>query len=282
VRSSPGQKPGMSASRATADVCARCGAELGRDTHFCSECGTPVGSGAALDVEPLPTPVSLSRVEPHWFGVTPPVFLLGVAATVLVLAVLLVVSGRWPFGLILFGLAALLFAAFVELARRLPQLAVTRASIATRERTGVVWETWRARAVVAADVRRIHGALAILDTERRATLLELGAAAHVRDGLAEAGARARLSELDERESQLHRELEQRLELAGERIQRARLSVEDTMMVSPNEPNDPYPPPDEGTPPLPAVVPEPYPPPDEGAPPLPARVPEPSPDPAPDA
>jgi hypothetical protein len=241
-----------------------------------------VGDAATLDVEPLPTPVSLSRVEPHWFGVTPPVLLLGVAATVLVLAVLLVVSGHWPFGLILFGLAALLFAAFVELARRLPQLAVTRASVATRERTGVVWETWRARAVAAAEVRRIRGALAILDAERRTVLLELGAAAHLGDGLAEAGARARLSELDEGEAQLRRELEQRLELAGERIQKARFSVDDTMMVTPNEPNDPYPPPDEATPPLPAVVPEPYPPPDEGAPPLPAQVPEPGPEPAPDA
>jgi hypothetical protein len=40
------------------------------------------------------------------------------------------------------------------------------------------------------------------------------------------------------------------------------------------PTDPYPPPDEGTPPEPAVVPEPYPPPDEGTPPVPAPVPEP--------
>jgi hypothetical protein len=48
------------------------------------------------------------------------------------------------------------------------------------------------------------------------------------------------------------------------------------------PNEPYPPPDEGTPPTPAQVPEPqptqepepYPPPDEGTPPTPAQVPEP--------
>ena len=35
------------------------------------------------------------------------------------------------------------------------------------------------------------------------------------------------------------------------------------------PSAPYPPPDEGNPPQPAVVPEPYPPPDEGTPPEPA-------------
>ncbi len=232
--------------------------------------------------EPPSSPVSLSLVEPHWFGVTPPMLLLGVAAALLVLAVLLFVSGHWPFGLILLGLAALLFAAFVELARRLPQLALTRASVAARERAGVAWETWQARAVAAAELRRLQNALAILDAERRTVLLELGAAAHRRDGLAEAGARARLSELDEREVLLRRELEERVELAGERIRRAHLSVEDTMMVAPNEPNDPYPPPDEATPPAPAVVPEPYPPPDEGTPPTPAQVPEPGPEPTPDA
>jgi hypothetical protein len=37
--------------------------------------------------------------------------------------------------------------------------------------------------------------------------------------------------------------------------------------------EPYPPPDEGAPPEPAIVPEPYPPPDEGDPPEPAVVPE---------
>jgi hypothetical protein len=42
-----------------------------------------------------------------------------------------------------------------------------------------------------------------------------------------------------------------------------------VMVTPNEPNAPYPPPDEGDPPTPAEVPEPYPPPDEGTPPTPA-------------
>ena len=46
-----------------------------------------------------------------------------------------------------------------------------------------------------------------------------------------------------------------------------------MTISPNEPSTPYPPPDEGDPPTPAIVPEPTPPPDEGTPPTPA--PEPS-------
>jgi hypothetical protein len=65
------------------------------------------------------------------------------------------------------------------------------------------------------------------------------------------------------------ELAERLAGADERIRRARLPVQDTIMVTPNEPSPAYPPPDEGNPPEPAQVPEPYPPPDEGTPPVPA-------------
>jgi hypothetical protein len=66
--------------------------------------------------------------------------------------------------------------------------------------------------------------------------------------------------------------------AGERIRRARLPVQETVMVLPSEPT---PPPGEATPPVPPQMPEPYPPPDEGTPPTPARIPEPSPDPGTD-
>jgi hypothetical protein len=79
--------------------------------------------------------------------------------------------------------------------------------------------------------------------------------------------------LRRRAAETLRALEPRAE-AGERIREARFAVQETMMVTPNEP---YPPPGEATPPQPAIVPEPYPPPDEGTPPTPALVPEPGPD-----
>jgi hypothetical protein len=214
-------------------------------------------------------PVSVDRVEPRWFGVTPPHLLLGVALAGVVIALLLFVSGHWPYGLIVLGLAALLLAAFLEVARRRPHSPVTRASVDLRERAGSMLETWRARAAVTAEVRRIQSGIFVVESERRTALLELGEAAHRGDGIAEAGVRARLADLDAREAELRRALEEKLERAGERIYKARLSVQDTMMVKPNEPSQPYPPPGEATPPQPAVVPEPYPPPDEGTPPVPA-------------
>jgi hypothetical protein len=242
----------------------------------------PVGSGATMQHElppheTGPVPVSFERVQPRLFGVTPPVLLLAVAGGVLVLALVLFVSGRWPFGLIVLGLAVLLLAAFVEAVRRRPGSAPRRASSDARERAGSVVETWRARSAAATEVRRIQSALSLIEAERRAALLQLGAAAHRADSMAEAGFRARLAELDAQEFHLRRELDVRLHQAGERIRKARLAVQKTMMVTPNQPSDPYPPPGEATPPQPAVVPEPYPPPDEGTPPTPAPVPEPGPE-----
>ena len=272
----------MSASRVTAEACSACGVDLPAGARFCPDCGMPVGSGATMQHElppheTGPVPVSFERVQPRLFGVTPPVLLLAVAGGVLVLALVLFVSGRWPFGLIVLGLAVLLLAAFVEAVRRRPGSAPRRASSDARERAGSVVETWRARSAAATEVRRIQSALSLIEAERRAALLQLGAAAHRADSMAEAGFRARLAELDAQEFHLRRELDVRLHQAGERIRKARLAVQKTMMVTPNQPSDPYPPPGEATPPQPAVVPEPYPPPDEGTPPTPAPVPEPGPE-----
>jgi hypothetical protein len=249
--------------------------------RFCPDCGTPTdveGATVRQEVPPEetgPGPVSFTHAERHLFGVAPPMLLLAVAAGLLVVALVLFVAGHWPFGLIFVGLAALLFAAFLEAARRRPGASpVARASTDARERAGSLLETWRARAAATAEVRRIHSGLAVVEAERRTALLELGAAAHRGDGLAEAGVRARLTELDAREAELRSELELRLAHAGERIRKARLAVQDTMMVTPNQPGEPYPPPGEATPPQPAIVPEPYPPPDEGTIPTPDPVPTP--------
>jgi hypothetical protein len=267
----------MSASEAAAETCPGCGAELPRSARFCPGCGLPAGAETTLKTElppeePVPGPVSITHIEPHWFGVPPPAFLLAVAAVILVVAVVLFASGSWPFGLILLGLAALLLACFLELARRRPHSPVTRVTSDARERAGSLLETWRARAAATAEARRLHSGLALVEAERRTALLALGAAAHRGDGIAEAGTRARLTELDEREAQLRDELDRRLAQAGERIRLARLAVDETMMVTPNQPSEPYPPPGEATPPEPAIVPEPYPPPDEGTPPVPAPAP----------
>jgi len=261
------------------DACPHCGTELPRHSRFCPECGTPLEEPADRTLqaelppdEVGPVPVSMQVSEPRWFGVTPPSFLLGAAGALLVLAIVLFAVGHWPYGLILLGLAALLLAAFMEAARRRPHASehAARAGTEVRERARSRLEEWRARSGAAAEARKIQSGLLLIEAERRSALADLGAAAHAGDGTAEAAARARLTEIDEREAALRAQLDERLTEAGERIRRARLPVQETMMVLPSEPS---PPPGEATPPEPAVVPEPYPPPDEATPPQPAPDPD---------
>jgi hypothetical protein len=261
----------MNASAPVADPCPGCGTALPAGARFCPACGSELGPDATPTRE---TQIEYQEAEPHWFGVAPPQLLLGVAVVLVVFSLVLFATGHWPYGLIVLGLGALLLAAFLEAAKRRPENhAFLRSSSQARERAQTAMETWRARAQAAAEVRRVRQALANLDAERRALLLELGTAVHRSDTEAASGVRARLTELDAREWELQAELEGAVEEAGERIRQARLPVQETMMVLPTEPS---PPPNEGDPPQPAVVPEPYPPPDEGTPPQPARVPEPGP------
>jgi hypothetical protein len=270
----------MSASQVAADTCPNCGADLPGAARFCPTCGAQVDAGSTVRAavppnETGPVPVSLQRSEPHWFGIAPPHVLLAVAGIAFVFAVVLFATGHWPYGLILLGAAALLLAAFLEAARRRPDSGVTRASIDARERARSSWETLRARQVATVEARRIQSALLLLESDRRSALLDLGAAAHARDATAETAVRERLAELDAHETELRTRLDGALGEADERIRKARLPVQETMMVLPTEPS---PPPDEAAPPQPAIVPEPYPPPDEATPPQPARIPEPGPDP----
>ncbi|MEN3340995.1 MAG: hypothetical protein V7644_399 [Actinomycetota bacterium] len=273
----------MSVSAPAAEACPSCGASLPGRGRYCPECGAPVeeplGETRRTELPPAetgPVPVSLSRAETRWFGLPPALLLLAAAATSFLLAVVLFATGHWPYGLILLGVAALLLAAFLELVRRRPHPAAGRTGSDVRERAGSAWEAWRARTAVSAEARRVQGRLMMLEAERRAALLELGEAAYGGDGAGETSVRGRLAALDLEGEALRRRLQEQLEQAEERIRKARLPVQETVMVMPNQPAAPYPPPDEGNPPQPAIVPEPYPPPDEGTPPQPAPVPEPQP------
>jgi len=282
----------MSASAPIAEPCPDCGAELPAGARYCPACGSDLGAGAVPVQE---TPVSYEQAEPRWFGVAPPHLLLALSAALLVLALVLFGTGHWPYGLIALGIGALLLAAFLEAAKRRRDITVVRTSTHARDRAQSAVETWRARSAAAAEVRRARRSLALLEQDRRGLLYELGAAAHRGDGEAEAAIRGQLGELDAYEGALRLDLERALDEAGERIRRARLPVEDTVMVLPAEPApppgeadppqpavvpEPSPPAREADPPQPAIVPEPYPPPDEGDPPQPARIPEPGPDPGP--
>jgi hypothetical protein len=224
-------------------------------------------------LETAPGPVHRATAAPRWLGVPAGLVLLCVGFAALGAAVGLFVAGHWPWGLVLLGVAILLLVGLGEASRHHPPPELAqRSSLAVadgRSRAQSSWQVLRARVDGQVERRRASAQLRAVEREHGEALEQLGRAVWDGDEGAEERARERLRELDERREAIERELSSRLDEAGERIRKARLPVEQTMMVAPNEPSPPYPPPGEADPPQPAIVPEPYPPPDEGTPPTPA-------------
>ncbi len=209
MRSNRGQKPAMPASHDPADETRR----------------VPLPPEETGQV-----PVSLVRVEPRWFGVPPPLLLLGLAVFSFALAVALFAGGSWPFGLILLGLAALFAASFLEIARRRPSDAV----ISARSWASSRLELFVARSRAVADEQRLRGDQAVIEAERRAALLRLGEAVQSEDETTAVAARERLAELDRVEEALRSRLAVRLNQADERVRRVRMSIQQTAIVRPSD------------------------------------------------
>jgi hypothetical protein len=169
-------------------------------------------------------------------------------------------------------LAIILLAALGEATRRSADAwkqHSSRLAADGRAHAATTAEVWRTRLDASVSRWRTRSRLDAISVERGPALQALGDAVWRGDNAAEKQARQRLVELEQEGKRIEDELAERLAGADERIRRARLPVQETVMVTPNEPNPPYPPPDEGNPPQPAEVPEAYPPPDEGTPPVPA-------------
>jgi hypothetical protein len=260
----------MSASPIRESACPRCCEELAPGARFCSNCGSPVGELPPL--EAVPGPIVHGSVERRWLGVPARFALLCLGFASFGAAIGLFATGSWAWGIVMLLLAAIFLSALVAAARQGSDLWLEQSSRFASER--------RAHAVTTAEVLRTRldstvtrwrsqSRLDAIDVDRRPAFQALGEAVWRGDASAEYEARQRLDELQEERKRIEDELAVQLAGADERIRLARLPVQDTVMVTPNEPSAPYPPPDEGNPPQPAEVPEPYPPPDEGTPPAPA-------------
>ena len=179
---------------------------------------------------------------------------LGLAAAIAVVGIVLLVTGYWPMGLILLGITVLLLLVSVESWAVGARAGVAADSVATRGGA-------RMRLIA---LRRELRKMAVL---RGRLLLELGDAVYRGDDQATETARQRLVALDEAWRQREAEMQAVIVQARDRLSRRRLEIQPTEMVEL---------PDEPDPNGPAVIPEPYPPPDEGNPPEPAIIPEPEP------
>ena len=270
--------------------CASCGSRLAKTARFCPECGarTAVGKGdtAVQEVPPPetgPVPVALTTAAPRFFGVTPPAAVLALATASLALAILLLVTDHAVVGGVLLALALLLFFVFAALARRLSDTAVARLSVeamgALRARAGVAVELLTVHSSARVELFRLRRELIELLGQRTECARALGEAVYAGASDESEAARARMAELDGLIAAKEEQMEQTAAGAKERIERAQLQVQPTMIETPTpEPPTPEPFPSPSEPPAPVPIPEPTPEPSE--PPGPVRVPEPGPEPSP--
>lgn len=262
--------------------CANCGAKLAKKARYCPQCGHPTGAGETKVQEVPPdetgrVPVHYDRAEPRYYGVTPSTLVLVLAAAALTLAIVLLVTGHWPVGLIVLGLSLLLALVVVEAARRKPAGTVARSTAealdAFRARAGVAADSLATRGRAARQVISLRRELQRMSQLRARLLFELGDAVYRGDEQGTETAREQVEELDELARHREAEMQAVVAQARERLHRRRLEVQPTEMVElPEEPA----PPGESDPVGPTRIPEPYPPPDEGSPPQPAIIPEPGP------
>jgi len=260
----------MSASPIGDSACRRCGEELPPGARFCASCGAPVAELPPL--ETVPGPVVRDSTERRWLGLPARFVLLCLGFAAFGAAIGLFATGSWGWGIGLLILAVILLAALGEAMRRGADAWAqhsSRLAADGRAHAATTAEVWRTRLDTAVNRWRTRSRLDAIAYERGPALQALGEAVWRNDEVAERGARERLVELEQEAKRIEDALAEQLAGAEERIRRARLPVQETMMVTPNEPSAPYPPPDEGNPPQPAQVPEQYPPPDEGTPPTPA-------------
>jgi membrane protein implicated in regulation of membrane protease activity len=260
----------MSASPIRQNACPKCGEELAPDARFCSNCGAPAGELPPF--ETIPGPVVGESVERRWLGLPARFALLCLGFAAFGASIGLFATGSWAWGIVLLLLATILLAALVAATRRGGDLWLeqsSRLAADSRAHATAAAEVWRTRFDTTLTRWRSRSRLDAIDVDRRPALQALGEAVWRNDSSAEHEARQRLVELEQERKGIEDELAVQLAGAEERIRYARLSVQDTVMVTPDGPHAPYPPPDEGSPPQPAQVPEPYPPPDEGTPPTPS-------------
>jgi hypothetical protein len=221
-----------------------------------------------MNASPIQDSASAERGGPE---IPARLVLLCLAFAALGAAIGLFATGTWVWGVITLLLALIALAALGEATNRNAdaRMRQSRPAADGRAHATTAAEVWRARLDARVSRWRTRSRLDAIAHERGHAFQALGEAVWLGDPAAERQARQRIAELEQEAKQMEDELAARLAGAEERIRRARLPEQDTLMVAPNEPSAPYPPPDEGNPPQPAQVPEPYPPPDEGTPPEPA-------------
>lgn len=215
------------------DACSHCGADLPGNAVFCPSCGRRTDAPADETVRAFP--LDVQHAEPTWFGLEPPLLVLGIAAVLLTLGIVLLAIGSLALGVIAIVLAACLLPSFLAGARRWPDTPFARAGVSTADRVRneadvavASISTW---SQAGRDVVRLRKEQFQLRRERDAKIRELGQSVFDGDGRADE-LKAAAKELDDRIGETERELERTVSSARRRVRKGRAAVVATEVIKP--------------------------------------------------
>lgn len=177
-------------------------------------------------------PVNIAHADPRLFGVVPPLFALGLACLLTVLAIVAFAVGNWVIGLALVIVAVVLFVLFVGAARHAPTSPVAQATLTAGDRItswiGFFTGSANAWSTAGREVLRLRGELRALRPEREEVQYALGGAAYRERDSEVASLRARLRDLD-------REIDERVAASAATLEQARRrSRKERLAVRPTE------------------------------------------------
>ena len=214
------------------DSCSHCGGSLPVDATFCPSCGRRTD---APPVTPRDVPIDVQHAEPRYFGLGTPVFVLGAAAIVFVIGIVLIATGAVVVGLVALAVAACLLPVFLAGARRWPETRVAQMGVSTadrvRDEAGVAVESVSAWTRAGRDVARLRKDQYRLRRERDAKVRELGVSFYSDDGRANE-LKASAKELDERMAANERELQRAVAGARRHTRKGRATVVATEVIKP--------------------------------------------------
>jgi hypothetical protein len=219
--------------------CASCGAPLPAEAKFCPSCGTAVEAETTVRAEvppheTSPAPATVTRATPRWFGVAPATLVLAIAVVALGAGTWLLVTGALVAGLLTLGIALLLFAVFLEVARRKPDAPVAQkaagAADSFKARAGVTAQAVRTRSAARRAIKSRRAQALQLQGERDRLVRALGEATY--RGEDDSELREQVAAVEARQAGLQAEAEEIARQADEEVERASRAVQPTEIRPP--------------------------------------------------
>jgi hypothetical protein len=228
------------------ETCRRCGAELPADARFCPSCGyqTEREGVTREDVVPKsetgPVPVDIVELEPHFFGIPPPLLTFVLASGAFAVALFLFIVERFVVGALVFSLSLALFALFLWVIRRrrpTTPFALGSARLLDRvsARSTYVLASTRAWSRARRELLRGRQEGVELSSRREREQLALGEAAYRQDKKEVADRRAAMQAIDDRLQELESEMREIVERTREYLNEEHVAASPTETITPARP-----------------------------------------------